>query len=86
MILEDDRGVMDDNDDEVVCLLVAEAIMIANNNIKCMRCKALIDHHPPYTIYIDTIASYCWRVDIKIKILAMHFAKISFGILDKKST
>ena len=43
MILED---LVMDNDDEVVYLLVAEAIMIANNNIKCMRCKALIDHHP----------------------------------------
>ena len=43
MILED--LVMDDND-EVVYLLVVEAIMIPNNNIKCMRYKALIDYHP----------------------------------------
>ena len=49
---------MDDND-EVIYLLVAEAIMIANN-IKFVTYETLIDYHPAAnTIYIDTIASYC---------------------------
>ena len=48
MILEDDRGVMDDND-EVLYLLVAEAIMIANN-IKFMRYETLIDYTLLYAI------------------------------------
>jgi len=46
MILED---LVMDNDDEVVYLLVAEAIMIANNT-KFMRFETLIDYTQLYTI------------------------------------
>jgi len=50
MTLED--LVMDDND-EVVYLLVAEAIMIANNTMKFVTYETLIDYHP--TMYYFTL-------------------------------